>query len=1400
MRIKEMLLRFKESYIIIFASFGLVLAFVLLSAFFASSNISVYADSSFSGGTGGVLDPYQISTGDDLRTLAVDVNTGVGGVNGYYNKYFVLTANLDISDLCTTITNGWEPIGSGISDRPFKGVIDGQGFSIVGLNISRSSNYQGLFGALTSTATVKNLTVVGTVSGASYVGGVAGYNIGEIENCTSNVSVAGTSQHIGGIVGYNDVENDYIGDIVSCFNNGTITAGNAILVGGIAGSNLGNITESANYGTINGYSSVGGIAGYNAGRALIDSVYNVGAVNADNTAGGIVGHNNIDSSVMGIISNVYNIGAINVSNNIAGGIAGGNSGKIINAYSASNISGTNRGGIAGSNTGEIRTAYSSSDKFTGNIINGAGLEENCNILSDRLMVASDTLTNEDKMSDIANESGTDKWVKRAYDTEFCYYPELAVFKNSNVALVSENSKSSARVARIVIDANNIILDNVEFTYNGYVNEPNISYLNTALVKGADFDYTSTCTGNINAGLEDAAEMSITFHNYYKGNPVKNFTILKKEISVEWTTETFIYNGNFQGHTVASYSGNIYGEEIEFLYEHDTNIVVGEHSITVKLSDTLVNSNYQLNNTAKDHIYSIGYASITLVWGVADFTYDGNIHYPIVSGVEGKIGEENITFTYAGDTESKNASDISTYSVTAVLDTSNATNSNYIITGSASKDFNISKRTISVSWDMQELTYNSQIQYPQINEITNAVHNEELIFVYTGDVDKKNATDANVYSVTANLKDNATNGNYEFSESTCWFKIAKKELSIIWSDVKLEYNGSAQHPLITSLSGTVNSEKVTFQYIDYNNNINASQEDEYGVTLSFTTDDVNANYKLPSNATKYYMINKKAITINWDAQVLYYNGIAQHPIATVATGCVNGEDITFVYSNYTSNINANVVNGYQVNIELDSENETNNNYLFAGEQHLYSINPNEITIEWNTDAIYYTGDPQHPLATVKTGKISNDAITFTYSGYSNNIKASDSKYYVTANLANTEINKNYVLSDDAYQYCIEKRPLTVVWSAEEFYYNGEVQHHTLTVTEGIQKSEVIIFRYIYESNIHAGEHAVKGVLQDNAVNANYVMVEQIDYYVIYKSEIAILWSDDVFCYNGKPQHPTVTVISGRINEEEITFDYYNYMNNVVAKTDYNVDVKLSDSQINTNYKFTGETKKYSINKKPITIEWAETILYYNGSAQRPAVKNVNGVLDGENATFEFGSYSGNINASTNNQYSVEIFLLDTVANSNYSFVSQTKKYDISKKSISVSADNVDLYYNGLPQHPFVFVSDGLVDNSTLEFVYTDYSENINASFSDDYSVSVHLTDATANANYMYDGGSFQYQIKKRHIYVEWNATHLYYNGQPQHPIVSTINGKLDNELVTFIYAGFEENIIASEDSKYSVSLH
>lgn len=234
------------------------------------SSYENYSDVSAEAATGQKI--FSISTESELNKIA-EWTSGSG--NDFNDITLVLEKDIALSCNKDDITTHFTPIGINSS---FKGTFDGKGHKISNLYVERAGR-AGLFASIFG-ASIKNLTVEGTVVGSSYdgpdltgVGGIVGYSFSQIviENCVSNVNVSSSCENTGGICGYvNDVDSV----IRNCINIGNIES-KSDETGGISG-NPGIVYNCANFGAVSGRSNVAGIAGNT--EKDVSLCYNAGAI------------------------------------------------------------------------------------------------------------------------------------------------------------------------------------------------------------------------------------------------------------------------------------------------------------------------------------------------------------------------------------------------------------------------------------------------------------------------------------------------------------------------------------------------------------------------------------------------------------------------------------------------------------------------------------------------------------------------------------------------------------------------------------------------------------------------------------------------------------------------------------------------------------------------------------------------------------------------------------------------------------------------------------------------------------------------------------------------------------------------------------------------------------------
>lgn len=276
--------------------------------------------------------PYKIGTAEELYWFAGLVNGTLPGVKKDLSANAILTddiiVNTGVLDPNKDLVSGndfieWIPIGKSSSDDDaYTGTFDGNGHTISGLYFNKSNSwYVGLFGCIGAEGKIFNVGVSDSYfqsSNCPYIGGVCGSNSGELQNCSNSSTVIGK-------------ENEY-------------------RIGGVCGYNSGTVKDCKNTGSVRGKETIGGVCGYNERRynekgGIIENSFNEGTVSGTGdydvlNIGGVCGHS------YGTIKSCYNTASVSGQYSV-GGVSGSLGSDVTNCYYLSDTVADGKSGIGG---------------------------------------------------------------------------------------------------------------------------------------------------------------------------------------------------------------------------------------------------------------------------------------------------------------------------------------------------------------------------------------------------------------------------------------------------------------------------------------------------------------------------------------------------------------------------------------------------------------------------------------------------------------------------------------------------------------------------------------------------------------------------------------------------------------------------------------------------------------------------------------------------------------------------------------------------------------------------------------------------------------------------------------------------------------------------------------------
>lgn len=602
-------------------------------------------------------------------------------------------------------------------------------------------------------------------------------------------------------------------------------------------------------------------------------------------------------------------------------------------------------------------------------------------------------------------------------------------------------------------------------------------------------------------------------------------------------------------------------------------------------------------------------------------------------------------------------------------------------------------------------------------------------------------------------------------------IAKKEVTVIWENTEVTYNGKIQQP-----KASINTEDI-IDGDDVKVKVTGGGSAVFTYNVEATLEGKDAgNYSIStSSATTTFTINsrkitKEDITAPIAKANLVYTGEPQELV--VKGECEFG---TMLYA---------LSSDGQFSDKLPTAKDTGtytilykvSPYPNYSESEPYDDNikvkifPYPIFLTWKDSAYTYNGTLQGPTATINDGI----SIKLVFTGQEKN--AGDN-YFAKASLSKEDSSK-YVISNWKHGFSISPKPLTVTWSDTVFTYDGKSHKPTVLLSDVVKGEEELVSANVAGEKKEVGKYTATATLAGTG-SGNYVISDGNDAtaFSIYQAESTVKTAPsavDNWTYDGKTH---ALVKAGVVGDVTGTFQYA--LGETGTFEDTIPTVKNAGSYSVRSQFIPTDTKNYktltfprmsvTVAKKEVSVEWGSTALTYTGKPQAPTA-TLKGVISGDGVKAKIDGAETNVGTG----YTATVTLTGD-KNENYVISGETAstKFSISTSSVydyTAPTAKEGLKYKGVA---LPLLNEGEVGTIAGNFKYA-FGEK--GAFVDTIPTA---TDAgTYKVGYKFipeDSGYspsepvyLSVTIAKKEVSVKWGNTELVYNGKPQTPTASLVD--------------------------------
>ena len=934
-----------------------------------------------------------------------------------------------------------------------------------------------------------------------------------------------------------------------------------------------------------------------------------------------------------------------------------------------------------------------------------------------------------------------------------YEGAITLTSSNNYGNVSGNTKvgllygyigTSKSVSSVLTGNKNYLTLDFDSTY---ANNTNFVLDGVAISLDENGDYVEQI-GADNANSIDVGTTKSLYYNQVIDDEVKSILLLNKSNynykikhilsvkEIEFINNNPVYDG--QKITEEDFSAYLGGETYDITYKDSSSNVITDiinaGTYTATVSNFNINDIVWLNSptcsfdvakraitiSANDKTSAYGDTIVDL-----DYTTSGSI-----------VGSDNLNINLA--TTATSTSNVGEYDISI-----RASNNNYAVTLNNAK-YTITKRAITISANDKTSVYGDTIEELDYTVTSGSIVNSDDLNINLATT-ATSTSNVGTYDITIS----ASNNNYAVTLNNAKYTITKRAITISLTNPVSNYGEEFNLNYDVTFGNIVNSDDLNIVF-----NISSSTELVIGENvLSILSNNTNYNITL---STTVYTINKgtlsapdleadnavilgvTTIQINIINAKYSLDGVTYQDNNTFTGLDVGGEYTVYVYYPENEYYNASSVSSKTVT--LLSKNDT-------------SITYNEkISLEYGGASIDLNEYFSNNSGASFTYSVNNDVVSISENILTIN-KSGD--FVLTVISAETP---DYFEKENKFDLSVSKRAITLTAKNQTSVYGDLIATLSYDITSGsiFNNDDLNInLATTATSTSNVGEYDI--II--SASNNNYSITLNNATYTITQKGVEIVWNtSESYTYNGTNQILSVTAKYKDINglDIKVTLNISEFKN---AGT-YEFVASITDG----NYVISSNaTKEIVMNKAAITL----------------TAKNQTSVYGDLIATLNYDITSGsifnnddlNINlattaSSTSNVGEYDIII--SASNNNYAITLYNAKYTITKRAITISAnDKTSVYGDAIVDLDYT-TSGSIVgsDNFNINLATTATSTSNVGEYD--------ITITASNDNYDITLNNAKYTITKASLQILIDSAILEYQEAFNNNITFKVEGMKNND--------------------------